>query len=85
MGLKGSQSRSIQAKAVVKAKLATSNDANGIVNEGSHNTQTSIHVIPSEVENFLNLRTYPSITTVAINVSKQLYHYYQTIQVFLSI
>jgi hypothetical protein len=32
MGLKGSQSRSIQAKVAAKAKLATSNDANGVVN-----------------------------------------------------
>jgi hypothetical protein len=85
MGLKGSQSRSIQAKAAVKAKLATSNDANGIVNEGSHDNQTSIHMVPSEVENFLNLRTYPLLPIIAVTVSRQLYHYYQTIQVFLSI
>ncbi len=85
MGLKGSQSRSIQAKAEVKAKLATSNDANGVANEGSYDNQTSIHMILSEDENLSSLRTYPSISTVAINVSRQLYHYYQTIQVFLSI
>ena len=76
MGLKGSQSRSIQAKAAVKAKLATSNDANGIVNEGSHDNQTSIHMILSEDENLSSLRTYPSISIIVVVVSRRLRHYY---------
>jgi hypothetical protein len=76
MGLKGSQSRSIQAKAAVKAKLATSNDANGIVNEGSHDNQTSIHMILSEDENLSSLRTYPSISIIVVVVSRHLRHYY---------
>ena len=72
MGLKGSQSRSIQAKAAVKEKLVTSNDANGIANEGSHDNQTSNHMILSEVENLSSLRTYPSIPIIIVVVSKQL-------------
>jgi len=50
-----------------------------IVNEGSNCSQTSSQAISSKVENFLSLRTYSSISTVAINVSRQLYRYYQTI------
>jgi hypothetical protein len=75
--------RSIQS--IVSGIKIAQASLTSIVNEGSHDNQTSIHMIPSEVENLSSLRTYPSISTVAINVSRQLYHYYQTIQVFLFI
>ena len=69
--------RSIQSIAsgvkISQARLAS------IVNEGSHDNQTSNRVISSKVENLLNLRTYLGIPTVSINLSRQLYRYYQTI------